>query len=97
VNFLRNYALLICAAAKSFFKEKKNWNNPSIQGDTLQIVVQNDLDVDVSIHWHGIWQTGTPWVRVRDLCKLFFFFFGKPNNKILNKHFFTNQMDGVTG
>jgi hypothetical protein len=24
VNFLRNYALLICAAAKSFFKEKKN-------------------------------------------------------------------------
>ncbi|KNZ43745.1 uncharacterized protein VP01_990g3 [Puccinia sorghi] len=32
------------------------------EGDTLNIVVQNDLDVDVSIHWHGIWQTGTPWV-----------------------------------
>ncbi|KAH9446165.1 hypothetical protein Pst134EB_023980 [Puccinia striiformis f. sp. tritici] len=32
------------------------------EGDTLKIVVQNDLDVDVSIHWHGIWQTGTPWM-----------------------------------
>jgi len=32
------------------------------EGDTLNIVVQNDMDVDVSIHWHGIWQTGTPWM-----------------------------------
>ncbi|PLW47165.1 hypothetical protein PCASD_02319 [Puccinia coronata f. sp. avenae] len=32
------------------------------EGDTLSIVVQNDLDTDVSIHWHGIWQTGTPWM-----------------------------------
>ncbi|WAQ90114.1 hypothetical protein PtA15_12A99 [Puccinia triticina] len=32
------------------------------EGDTLQIVVQNDLNVDVSIHWHGILQTGTPWM-----------------------------------
>ncbi|KAG0151279.1 hypothetical protein CROQUDRAFT_651510 [Cronartium quercuum f. sp. fusiforme G11] len=32
------------------------------EGDTLKIKVDNKLDTDVSIHWHGIWQTGTPWM-----------------------------------
>ncbi|EGG02224.1 multi-copper oxidase laccase-like protein [Melampsora larici-populina 98AG31] len=32
------------------------------EGDTLEIRVDNRLDTDVSIHWHGIWQTGTPWM-----------------------------------
>ncbi|MBW0530064.1 hypothetical protein O181_069779, partial [Austropuccinia psidii MF-1] len=32
------------------------------EGDTLEISLKNTLDTDVSIHWHGIWQTGTPWM-----------------------------------
>ncbi|CAH7689399.1 multicopper oxidase-domain-containing protein [Phakopsora pachyrhizi] len=32
------------------------------EGDTLKIMVHNNLDVDVTIHWHGIYQKGTPWM-----------------------------------
>ncbi|CAH7689407.1 multi-copper oxidase laccase-like protein [Phakopsora pachyrhizi] len=32
------------------------------EGDTLEINVSNQLEQDVSIHWHGIFQKGTPWM-----------------------------------
>ncbi|KAH9818044.1 multi-copper oxidase laccase-like protein [Melampsora americana] len=31
-------------------------------GDTLNILVKNKINLPVSIHWHGIWQNGTPWM-----------------------------------
>ncbi|EGG01109.1 multi-copper oxidase laccase-like protein [Melampsora larici-populina 98AG31] len=31
-------------------------------GDTLHILVKNKINLPVSIHWHGIWQNGTPWM-----------------------------------
>merc|ERR1712000_488237 len=30
------------------------------EGDDLDIFVQNDLDVETTIHWHGLLQRGTP-------------------------------------
>ncbi|MBW0501278.1 hypothetical protein O181_040993 [Austropuccinia psidii MF-1] len=30
--------------------------------DTLKIDIRNELDQEVSIHWHGIFQNGTPWM-----------------------------------
>ncbi|KAL2871428.1 Cupredoxin [Aspergillus lucknowensis] len=30
------------------------------EGDTLQILVKNDLPVDTALHWHGILQQGSP-------------------------------------
>jgi iron transport multicopper oxidase len=29
--------------------------------DDLEITVINNLDVPTSLHWHGIFQKGTPW------------------------------------
>ncbi|KAG0147500.1 hypothetical protein CROQUDRAFT_61647 [Cronartium quercuum f. sp. fusiforme G11] len=31
-------------------------------GDTLKITVNNQINLPVSIHWHGLWQRGTPWM-----------------------------------
>ncbi|EGG07886.1 multi-copper oxidase laccase-like protein [Melampsora larici-populina 98AG31] len=31
-------------------------------GDTLDILVKNHITQPVAIHWHGIWQKGTPWM-----------------------------------
>ncbi|KAF4996202.1 hypothetical protein FDECE_12543 [Fusarium decemcellulare] len=30
------------------------------EGDDVEVYVQNDLDVDTTIHWHGLLQRGTP-------------------------------------
>ncbi|KAF4469743.1 cupredoxin [Fusarium albosuccineum] len=30
------------------------------EGDDVEVFVQNDLDVDTTIHWHGLLQRGTP-------------------------------------
>ncbi|KAG0151281.1 hypothetical protein CROQUDRAFT_720004 [Cronartium quercuum f. sp. fusiforme G11] len=32
------------------------------EGDTISVMVKNQLNVDVSIHWHGMYQHGTPWM-----------------------------------
>ncbi|KAJ3402771.1 laccase [Chytriomyces hyalinus] len=32
------------------------------KGDTLVAVVNNNLNVSTSIHWHGIFQIGSPWM-----------------------------------
>jgi FtsP/CotA-like multicopper oxidase with cupredoxin domain len=31
-------------------------------GDTIIVNVQNDMSIGTTIHWHGIFQTGTPWM-----------------------------------
>ncbi|CAG8534192.1 4898_t:CDS:2, partial [Racocetra persica] len=31
------------------------------KGDTFSITVENDLPVETSMHWHGMFQRGTPW------------------------------------
>ncbi|CAG8819142.1 7452_t:CDS:2, partial [Racocetra fulgida] len=31
------------------------------KGDTFSITVENDLSVETSMHWHGMFQKGTPW------------------------------------
>ncbi|CAE6467893.1 unnamed protein product, partial [Rhizoctonia solani] len=31
-------------------------------GDTIVINVQNDMSVGTTIHWHGLFQEGTPWM-----------------------------------
>ena len=30
-------------------------------GDDVEITVINNMDVPTSLHWHGIFQEGTPW------------------------------------
>ena len=31
------------------------------KGDSVEVIVINGLDVPTSLHWHGIFQLGTPW------------------------------------
>ncbi|KAJ3123074.1 hypothetical protein HK100_011733 [Physocladia obscura] len=31
-------------------------------GDTVEITVNNHLNVSTSLHWHGLFQNGTPWM-----------------------------------
>ncbi|EGG08312.1 multi-copper oxidase laccase-like protein [Melampsora larici-populina 98AG31] len=43
----------------------KQFPGPLIEandGDTLNILVKNHITLPVAIHWHGIWQKGTPWM-----------------------------------
>ncbi|OAV92302.1 hypothetical protein PTTG_03930 [Puccinia triticina 1-1 BBBD Race 1] len=35
---------------------------PLIEGDTIVVNVKNELNVPLSIHWHGIYQNGTQWM-----------------------------------
>ncbi|EGG02257.1 multi-copper oxidase laccase-like protein [Melampsora larici-populina 98AG31] len=30
--------------------------------DTISVLVKNELNIEVSIHWHGMFQRGTPWM-----------------------------------
>ncbi|QRV76916.1 Multicopper oxidase [Ceratobasidium sp. AG-Ba] len=32
------------------------------EGDTIIVNVQNDMSVGTTIHWHGMYQKGTPWM-----------------------------------
>lgn len=32
------------------------------EGDWLNVLVYNNLDVDITVHWHGIHQLNTPWL-----------------------------------
>lgn len=32
------------------------------EGDTIIVKVKNEMDIPVSIHWHGIYQKGTQWM-----------------------------------
>lgn len=68
----RNYVFDITeetAAMDGFAKRvlviNKQFPGPLIEaneGDTLNILVRNHITLPVSIHWHGIWQKGTPWM-----------------------------------
>ncbi|KAI9623761.1 hypothetical protein H4Q26_014491 [Puccinia striiformis f. sp. tritici PST-130] len=66
---VRRYDWVVANKSASFdgflrnvFVINNQFPGPLIEGDTIVVNVKNELNVPLSIHWHGIYQRGTQWM-----------------------------------
>ncbi|EUC57577.1 multi-copper oxidase laccase-like protein, putative, partial [Rhizoctonia solani AG-3 Rhs1AP] len=65
VPVTRTYDWTVATATGSPDGYYRQYPGPTIEandGDTIVINVQNDMSVGTTIHWHGLFQEGTPWM-----------------------------------